>query len=286
MEKFEKILSLFIKNPYDNVELNENFKNILKKLFLFLLPTIFIYSLVFFITKLEINYIDNITLLPLYCFFSIYPYISILILIFIIKNYFHIKYLRVYLTLYSAVLSFIFFISILLFPLSGLFIMDSVETGTIYSYYISFMLIVLYYSYYYYYKWKKYILEKHYTKIKKRLEINNYYFNIDDKLFQYDLKEDEKDKPKLTKIAETVGTFMMRFGFTLPILAALASSGTGGNGMIYFAIYLMFFIIPEIMKIFSQVISQITILKQIEKEEGVTIYNGKLKIDNNKKNKI
>jgi len=79
---------------------------------------------------------------------------------------------------------------------------------------------------------------------------------------------------------------MMRFGFTLPVLATLASSGTGGNGMIYFAIYLMFFIIPEIMKIFSQVISQITILKQIEKEEGVTIYNGKLKIDNNKKNKI
>ncbi|MFK2823281.1 hypothetical protein ACH5BK_09925 [Arcobacter sp. YIC-80] len=170
-------------------------------------------------------------------------------------------------------------------PIS-LFIINNIQVTTIYAYYMSFIIIICYYYHYYYYRWKKYILEKHYTKIKKRLEINNYYFNIDDKLFQYDLKEDEKNKPELTKIAEKVVSFMMRFGFTLPVLAALASSGTGGNGMIYFAIYLMFFIIPEIMKLITKQSALYSIFKQIEKEEGMTIYNGRLKIDNNEKNKI
>jgi hypothetical protein len=277
MEKFEKVLRLFIKNRYSNIELSEDFKSIFKKILFVSSIAIFTYSLVFFITQLEVNYIKDNSLLPLYYFFSLSPYVAFFILFVFIKNYFHIKYLRVTFAFFSAALASILFISILLAPLSLLFTIDNIGSSTIYAYYISFAFIVLYYYFYYYKKWKQYILHNHYEKIKKRLKSNNYYFDIDDKLFQFNLNEDEKDKPKLTKIAEIVVSFMMRFGFTLPILAVLASSGTGGNGMIYFAIYLMFFIIPEIMKMLSQATSQVAILKQIEKEENVTIYNGRIK---------
>jgi hypothetical protein len=44
--------------------------------------------------------------------------------------------------------------------------------------------------------------------------------------------------------------------------------------MFYFAIYMMLFIIPSLMKIVGSQTALSVVLKQIEKEEKITLYNG------------
>jgi len=67
---------------------------------------------------------------------------------------------------------------------------------------------------------------------------------------------------------------MKRFGFAIPLLAVLSANETDGNGIIYFAIFLMFFIIPEVMKLITKQSAIYSILKYIEKENNIIIYNG------------
>ncbi|WP_128999230.1 hypothetical protein [Malaciobacter molluscorum] len=212
----------------------------------------------------------------------IHTYICLGILIifyfYYIFNYFLIKYITINSIKMGAILLYLMFIIIFFIPLSGLFLIKNIQFSTVFIYDFIFIFLIVFYSYYYYKKWKDLIIKKYYELIKKKLENNNYFFNSDEKIFNFNLKEEEKDKPKLTKIAEIVVGFIIRFGFTIPILAVLSSNGVGGNGMIYFAIYLTFFIIPEIMKIPAKPFAIYKILKQIEKEENVTIYNGKFKL--------
>lgn len=278
MDKFEKLLGLFVCNPYPNIQLSDLFEKTSKDIFLFsflfiplaLMQMILSYpynAKSFNNESLEIiNYIHTyIWLVSLIVFYSYY-----------IVNYFLIKYVTKYLMRIGAISLYLMFMIIFSIPLGGLFIVDNIQFFTVLMYDSIFIFLIIFYSYYYYKKWEKLIVEKYYEQIKRRLINNNFYFNSGDKLFKFDLNEIEKDKPKLTKIAEIVVGFMMRFGFTLPILAVLASTGTGGNGIIYFSIYLMFFIIPELIKTIVRPIAFNKFIKQIEKEKNVTIYNGKL----------
>ncbi|AXX92263.1 hypothetical protein CPU12_09170 [Malaciobacter molluscorum LMG 25693] len=279
MEKFEKILSFFIKNQYTHIKLTISFKKNFRKLFLFsfLLIPLGVMQIIlsypysaksFNNDSLEIiNYIHTYICLGILIIFYLYYTF----------NYFLIKYITINSIKMGAILLYLMFIIIFFIPLSGLFLIKNIQFSTVFIYDFIFIFLIVFYSYYYYKKWKDLIIKKYYELIKKKLENNNYFFNSDEKIFNFDLKEEEKDKPKLTKIAEIVVGFIIRFGFTIPILAVLSSNGVGGNGMIYFAIYLMFFIIPEIMKIPAKPFAIYKILKQIEKEENVTIYNGKLK---------
>jgi hypothetical protein len=284
MEKFEKILSFFIKNPYSNIELSETDTKNFSKYILFSLAVVPLMILCIIGIGFSLIMADKSFLL-LYYFYLLALFSILLIISISILKYFIIKYKLLARIFFVTSIALIGFTSILIFPLPLLFLIDNIQPITVYSYYLSFILIVLYYYYYYYYhKWKNLIQKKYYEKIKKKLKINKFYVDPAEKLFQFDLIEEEKNKPKLTKIAGIIVSLMMRFGFTIPVLAVLASSGTGDNGMIYFAIYLMFFIIPEMMKIPAKPFAIYKILKQIEKEENVTIYNGKLKtLDSEKK---
>ena len=280
MEKFEKILNIFIKNSYTDIVLTEryiaNFNKLIKNTFL-IMPL-----LVFLLTALSYPYsvkeFSNINLLIInYVHTFIWLFALILLQIYFILNFFHIKYKVISSLLYAINMIAIMFIMILMLPISGLFFIDNIQANIVYSYYISFILLILFYGFYYHKKWKKFILENHFKKIKKKLEVNDYCTDLEESFFKFDLKEGEKNKPMLARVAEKVIGFMMKFSFTIPVLATISSNGTGGNGAIYFAIYMMLFIIPLIMKLITSPTALFSILKQIEKEENVVIYHGKLK---------
>jgi len=284
MEKFETILAKFINNPYINIHDNQKNRKLFKEIILYSFLFIpFLITLSFGIGTITIhNKLNNYFIYEIFYYTYLFLWIALIIMIyfFTIAYYFSIKYKILIKSYYTSYLITITLITILVFPLSFLFIIDNIQPTTICAYYLTFIFFIIFYGVYYFRKWKYYIFKNHYEKLKNRLKAVDYYFDTNDNnLFQnLNLKEEEKDKPKLTKIAGIFVSLMMRFGFSIPLLATLASNGVGENSMIYFVIYLMLFIIPMIMKIVSQFISIHYILKQIEKEENVTIYNGR-KID-------
>jgi hypothetical protein len=283
MEKFEKVLSLFIKNPYRNVELSENSEKRISSYissFFSLMALLSILSLIlgqFIINNLILknNYYIQLNIV-------VYIYYVLILIIFIvgfyvIYNYFNIKNKIKDMSFFSFIFSSIVNILLPLIPLNALFLIETIQLKTIYIYYLVYIYLITYYYWFYYSKWKRKAFYRKFKLLKEQLKNLNNNLDWSDFVSKFNLNEDEKDKPKLTKIAEIVIGFMMRFGFTLPILAVLASSGTGGNGMIYFAIYLMFFIIPEMSQATSKQFVLFKLIKQIEKEENVTIYNGRVK---------
>ncbi|AXX92264.1 hypothetical protein CPU12_09160 [Malaciobacter molluscorum LMG 25693] len=283
MEKFEKILSLFIKNEYNNIILSTDNKYRLKSYILsfFILALLNILSLT--IGQILINLLieENKLYKQLNIIYYIYYFLQFFTfstLIYLLYNYFHIKSKTIHTIYYSFLFSLIINILLPLIPLNGLFLINDIQLSTIYTFFSVYLLLIIYYNWQYYNKWKKNILQNDFRKIKEELRKNNYSVELNIFFSKFDLNEDRKDKPKLTKIAGIVVSLMIRFGFTIPILAVLSSSGVGGNGMIYFAIYLIFFVIPEMSKSTSKQLSLYNAFKQIEKEEKVTIYNGKFKL--------
>ena len=132
-------------------------------------------------------------------------------------------------------------------------------------------------SFYFYYYSKK--LREIYAgelglKYMRILKKNNYIASINP-IIDFKIIEDNKSKPLLTKILEKVVGIMIRFGFTIPIIAAFSSTGTGEEGISYFCVYLFLLLIPELMKINSQIFVYYWFLKQIEKDNNIIIYNGK-----------
>jgi hypothetical protein len=172
------------------------------------------------------------------------------------------------------------FIGMPFFILSLLFIIKDIEYKTIYSYFLSFLIIDIYYYYYYYYKWKIVFNGEQKEKYIKKLQKNNY-TAFQNGISSFEIKEDTKKRPFLTKMMYLVGGVMLRFGFTIPVLAALSSTGTGDEGMIYFAIYLLLFFSPELMKMNARLYNYYKFIKQIEKEHDIIIYNG-IKTEENK----
>lgn len=277
MTIFENVLSLLIKNSYANINLSQRFNTRFKKMIInTLLSMPFIILVATFISYPYSvkEFSDNNILTINYIHTFLWVFILIILFIYFIINFFDIKYKSVKLHLYGTTMMLIMFLIIISMPLSGLFMIDNIQITTVYSYYLSYLLLIVFYISYYHKKWKTFLLNKYLVKIKKKLELNSYSIDLEESFFKFDLKEDEKNKPKLTKIAESIVGFMMRFGFTIPVLAALSSSGTGGDAMFYLAIYMMLFIIPLFMKMVSGQTALYSILKQIEKEEGITIYNG------------
>lgn len=282
MRKFEYLLSKFIKNGYENIELSKNHLKKIEKspLIVFvLIPFILIISfgigmIIFYIRLEEKSFFEIMYNFYFYAFFILIFYTWG----YFIKNYFHIKFSLAAFYLFSIQFLAITFVSLLLTPLSILGIIEDIEFNTILFYYATCFILIIYYYYYYNNKWSNLIITKYYNQIKKILKSNSYIFDSNNKLYSFDLNEYEKDKPKLTKVGENVISFMMRFGLTIPVLAVLSSNGVGESGLIYFSIYLMLFIVPMVMKMISRPMAIYSILKQIEKEENVIIYNGK-KVD-------
>ncbi|PPK61076.1 hypothetical protein B0F89_11372 [Malaciobacter marinus] len=287
MEKFEKILSLFIKNPYSNIELSDSFKANFKNRFFtifYILPiNIIIISLMgYFQVSEKIN--DSINDFNQFSFLMyFYKYLCFIIPIFyivLIKNYFHIKYKLLGFRNSMFYFTISFFVLLTFFPFSGLFIIENIKATTIFIYYITAVIFYIYYYYYYYYKWKKNIFVENYDKYKK--EVFKINFPLDSLVgkFSLDLKEGEKEKPIFTKISEWIATIMLRFGLTIPVLAAIFGSGSikSYDVAIYFGIYMFLFLIPIFSKVITGGVVFRKFLKQIEKEENVTIYNGKFKL--------
>lgn len=277
MDRFERILSLFIKNSYTNVNLEEkfiiHFKKVIRNTFLIMPFMIIIVTLISYPYSIKEFSNNNILIIN---YMHTYSWLFMLVILFVyfIINFFDIKYKSLKFHFYIVSMMIIISLLFISMPLSGLFMIDSIQITTIYSYYLSYLLLIVFYISYYHKKWKAFLLNKYLVKIKKKLELNKYTLDLEESFFKFDLKEDEKNKPKLTKIAESLVSFMIKFGFTIPVLAALSSSGTGGDSMFYVAIYMMLFIIPLFMKMVSGQTALYSILKQIEKEEGITIYNG------------
>jgi len=284
MEKFEKILSFFIKNQYNNIILSTDNKYRLKSYilsFFIILALLNILSLT--IGQILINLLieENRLYKQLNIIYYIYYFLQFFTfstLIYLLYNYFYIKSKTIYTIYYSFLFSLIINILLPLVPLNGLFLINDIQLSTIYTFFSVYLLLIIYYNWQYYNKWKKNILQNDFRKIKEKLKKNNYSVELNSFFSKFDLNEDIKDKPKLTKIAQIIVSFIIRFGFTIPILAVLSSNGVGGNGMIYFAIYLILFVIPEMSKSTSKQLSLYCALKQIEKEENITIYNGKFKL--------
>ncbi|WP_128983814.1 hypothetical protein [Halarcobacter ebronensis] len=179
-----------------------------------------------------------------------------------------------------------YFVLLTFFPFSGLFIIENIKATTIFIYYITAIIFYIYYYYYYYYRWKRNIFIGNYDKYKK--EVFKINFPLDSLVgkFSLDLKESEKEKPIFTKTSEWIATIMLRFGLTIPVLAAISGSGAikSYDTIIYFCIYMFLFLIPIFSKVITGGVVFRKFLKQIEKEENVTIYNGRLKtLDNENK---
>ncbi|WP_128999216.1 hypothetical protein [Malaciobacter molluscorum] len=175
-------------------------------------------------------------------------------------------------------MAFLFFSIIVLLLLSLLFIIEDIQVSTIYIYYITAILLFIIYYFYYKKKWQKNIFIDNYIKYKKEIFKSNFSEDFLINKFSLDLNEKENEKPIFTKVAELISILMVRFGFTLPIIAAISGSTiVRYDGMIYFCVYLILFIIPYFMKLLASQVVFYKFIKQIEKEENVTIYNGKLK---------
>lgn len=286
MEKFEYILSKFIKNPYSNIKITNSFNiNFRYRFFLifYLFPLmVIIFSLAGYFTisiAIDENYLN---FSQFYFLELVYKYLFCIIPIFYIisiKNYFHIKYkvLGLRTILFSFAVS--FFILLIFFPFSLLFIIQDIKPNTIYIYYSTAIILFIIYYFDYKKRWIKHIFINNYSKYKK--EILKPTFPEDSMIgkFNLDLKENENKKPIFTKVWEFTAVVMLRFGLTIPVLASISGSGMiKYEGMIYFCIYLFLFMIPYFAKIISSGIIFNLFIKQIEKEKNVTIYNGK-KVD-------
>jgi len=283
VEKFEKILNLFIKNPYNNIELSTNFQINFQKKFLTILiltPVLSIlFSLIGYFSISEKIYNDYENFSQFYFLYYFYSYLFLLIptfYFFTLWNYFNIKYKLLKLRKFALYFLFGFTIIILLFPFSLLFIIENIETITIITYYTIGILLFIIYYYHYYKKWLESIFSENYSKYKKIVLKQNFSEDSLSGKFQLELRKIKK--PFLTNIWETTFLIMFRFGITLPIIAALSTSNIENNYDmgIYFCIYIFLFMIPTFTKLLSGGFVFTKFIKQIEKEENVTIYNGKL----------
>ncbi|SKB50990.1 hypothetical protein SAMN06295997_1166 [Malaciobacter marinus] len=288
MEKFEKILSFFIKNPYIHIQLSKEFLNSFRENFfiqLILLPIIMVIllsiSISVIITTLKFDLFIYYHKLAIFLYFYIFIFLFGLIYYFfiLIRNYFHLKYRL--LSIKSFYIKYIFYFTILLqlFSLSLIFTIKGIQPITIYLYYLTAIILFIIYYFYYKKRWQKNIFIDNYIKYKKEIFKLNFPENSLNGKFQLDLKESKKEKPIFTKIWELLTMIILRFGLTLPVLASVFGSGNIKNydATIYFCVYIFMFMIPVFAKGISSQVVFYKFIKQIEKEENVTIYNGKLK---------
>ncbi|RYA23936.1 hypothetical protein CRU96_05875, partial [Malaciobacter halophilus] len=153
-----------------------------------------------------------------------------------------------------------------------------------YLYYLTAIILFIIYYFYYKRKWQKNIFIDNYINYKKEIFKLNFPENSLNGKFQLDLKESKKEKPIFTKIWELLTMIILRFGLTLPVLAAIFGSGSikSYDATIYFCVYVFMFMIPIFAKSITGQIVFYNFIKQIEKKESITIYNGKLKTFDNK----
>ena len=209
MEKFEKILNLFIKNPYNNIELSTNFQINFQKKFLTILiltPVLSIlFSLIGYFSISEKIYNDYENFSQFYFLYYFYSYLFLLIptfYFFTLWNYFNIKYKLLKLRKFALYFLFGFTIIILLFPFSLLFIIENIETITIITYYTIGILLFIIYYYHYYKKWLESIFSENYSKYKKIVLKQNFSEDSLSGKFQLELRKIKK--PFLTKRSKRI----------------------------------------------------------------------------------
>ena len=285
MEKFETILAKFVKNPYINIQLSKGFLNAFKQsifIQLLLLPFLIVFLLGMSIwgiyTSLKFDLSTYYSDLVIFNYLYIIILFSSVVYYFIlIKDYFHLKYKLSSFKKFFLKYGFYFVILLQLFSLSLLFIIKNIKPTTIYLYYTTAIILFIIYYFYYKKKWLKHIFLDNYSKYKKEILKPNFPEDSLTGKFSLDLKESEKDKPIFTKAWEFIAMIMLRFGFTLPVVAAVSGSGMANyDGMIYFCVYIFLFMIPVFARAISSQVVFYKFIKQIEKEENTTIYNGKL----------
>ena len=288
----EKIISKVIKNRYNNIKFSDDlvkkYKQIDALLFagvpfliLFLLGSG--HMLIYFAIKEDPQIYKEFTFL--YYIYSSWMYLIPAYLIYSLINYFNIKYKMIY---FHVNMTFGSYISLIGFPMMNLAFLFMIKASPIeiYSYYSIALVLIVFYYYRYKKIWHKIMFNRK-DEFIQNLYKNSYdgHKTLED--MKFELIEDKTNKPLLTKLMEATGAILMFFGIGIPFLSAFSSSGAGGNWIIYFAIYLVLFLIPLFSSAFTNRMTTYKLIKQIEQEENITIYNGaKINTNTNEPNTI
>ena len=288
----EKIISKVIKNRYNNIKLSDDLVKKYKQmdiLFFAGVPFLILFFLgsghmfIYVAIRDHPQIYKEFTFL--YYIHSSWMYLIPAYLIYGFTNYFNIKYKIMSFYTNGLMGVFLIVIGLQMMTLAFLFMIKA-SPIEIYSYYSIALVLIIFYYYRYKIIWNKIMFNRK-DEFIQNLYKNSYdgHKTLED--MKFELIEDKTNKPFLTKLMEATGAILMFFGIGIPFLSAFSSSGAGGNWIIYFVIYLFLFLIPTLSNGLGKVIILYKLLKQIEQEENITIYNGaKINTNTNEPNAI
>ncbi len=209
--------------------------------------------------------------------FSFIPFI-------LIFTFFYIKRIRVetsMLSLYNSIIVVPLLISIISSFISIFYIGTDISIKVIDTIYFTLLIWGIIGGRYYYKRWNEYFKGVDGEYFKLELQENNYVCTLEKELKNFKLLKPDGKKGFFTKFEENPTISKIGLFIVLPIVSGLGGSGHMQGGTPYILVFLAIFLFPYLLKETMKNIVFYKFLKQIEKEENVTIYNGNIKPEDN-----
>ena len=267
---------MFYKNTYQDISLSDEVINHLvqrrKFLFLFIAFCGLIYAAIYYgvICTEEVN-----IRFPLYYAFHlfwllIYPAVMVIFLFHWNSFVFRARYYR----LIGAMTLPVALITILLFMISAIFIVEP-SAGLVHSIYIGHFGLFLVYLTKYLKLWKRLFSGETGQRYAQRIEQYNWTEDVIHPEINGPKDNNEvKNRPFYAKTFEKVGNVLVASGFILPMIFAMSATGTGGSTPVIVVELFAFLIAPFAYNLIAQVVTWYFFIKRLEIEKNVIIYNG------------
>lgn len=204
--------------------------------------------------------------------YEIFSVIYLFSLVPILISYQGIIYSAKRYSLFLAISYGIFFPVLILFILSALFIIENLPMSIIHTLYGIHLAMFLFYTIFYARVWKNIYNGQQGIDYAKKMKAHNWTHNFFNKS-NFEDKNEFKNMSIFQKIGEKFALLLLGNAFLIPLLIAMASTGTGGNVPLIIAETVMLFMSPFLYKMIPQIIGMYLYISRIEKENNVTIYN-------------
>lgn len=198
-------------------------------------------------------------------------------------NYFSKFTLETKITLYlkSTLVDLFLVFSILTAFIAIFYIGTNINIKVIDTIYITLLIWGIIGGRYYYKRWNEYFKGEKGDEFKKGLIENNYICILEKSLKEFKLLKKDGSKGFFTKFEENPTISKIGLFIVLPIVSGFGGSGHMQGGIPYILIAMVIFLFPYLLRETMKNITFYNFLKQIEKEENVTIYNGNIKPEDN-----